>query len=67
MRSLPLCFNNQAAHDLILQLPLERNPVRSRLRPLLAQAELNLPPLDEPARQVPPTASDREMSLERIS
>jgi hypothetical protein len=44
-----------------LQLPLERNPVRSRLRPLLAQAELNLPPLDETAKQVPPTAPPTEI------
>jgi hypothetical protein len=46
--------------DQTLQLPLERNPVRSRLRPLLTQAELNLPPLDEPAKQVPPTAPPTE-------
>jgi hypothetical protein len=46
--------------DQTLQLPLERNPLRSRLRALLAQAELDLPPLDEPAKQVPPTQPPTE-------
>lgn len=41
--------------DQALQLPFEHNPVRSRLRPLLAQAGLNFPPFDEPANQVLPT------------
>jgi hypothetical protein len=46
--------------DQTLQLPLERNPVRPRLRLPLAQAELKLPPLDEPPEQVPPTAPPTE-------
>jgi hypothetical protein len=43
------------ADEQTLRLPLEHNPVRSRLRPLLAEAAIKLSPLDEPARQVPPT------------
>jgi hypothetical protein len=41
--------------DKTLLVPLECNPVRSRLRPLLPQAGLNLPALEEPAKQVLPT------------
>ena len=44
-----------------LRLPLEHNPVRARLRPLLAEADLKIPPLDERTKQVRPAASPTEI------
>ncbi len=48
--------------DGTLLLPLEHNPVRSRLRQLLANAALSLPPLKESSSQVPPAVPPTENS-----